>query len=127
MYLQSQRWMLIINNRFLSLYDYNFLLVNQKLEKIFLQKPNKSYTGHEISKLWNERLPKEKKQRGGWQNRRWNNCCWIMRKPSWTWAWISKVLLEEMLELEDNPLLTKKSFWFHILLSCALFYRVNGI
>jgi len=33
--------MLIINNRFLSLYDYNFLIVNQRLEKIFLQKPDK--------------------------------------------------------------------------------------
>ena len=32
MYRRSQRWMLIINNRFLSLYDYNFLLV---IEKIF--------------------------------------------------------------------------------------------
>jgi hypothetical protein len=32
--------MLIINNRFLSLYDYNFLLVNQRLEKIFLEKPD---------------------------------------------------------------------------------------
>ena len=31
--------MLIINNRFLSLYDYNFLLVNQGLEKIFSVKP----------------------------------------------------------------------------------------
>ena len=31
MYQRSQRWMLIINNRFLSLYDYNFLLVNQRL------------------------------------------------------------------------------------------------
>ena len=58
MYRRSQRWMLIINNRFLSLYDYNFLLVTQKkdqshkmltqrtwrltwrLEKIFLEKPD---------------------------------------------------------------------------------------
>ena len=31
MYRRSQRWMLIINNRFLSLYDYNFLLVIQKI------------------------------------------------------------------------------------------------
>ena len=27
------RWMLIINNRFLSLYDYNFLLVIEKIRK----------------------------------------------------------------------------------------------
>ena len=32
MYRRSQRWMLIINNRFLSLYDYNFL---QVIENIF--------------------------------------------------------------------------------------------
>ena len=31
MYRRSQRWMLIINNRFLSLYDYNFLLVIEKI------------------------------------------------------------------------------------------------
>ena len=31
MYRRSQRWMLIINNRFLSLYDYNFLLVKEKI------------------------------------------------------------------------------------------------
>ena len=31
MYRRCQRWMLIINNRFLSLYDYNFLLENQRL------------------------------------------------------------------------------------------------
>ena len=30
MYQRSQRWMLIINNRFLSLYDYNFLLMIEK-------------------------------------------------------------------------------------------------
>ena len=40
MYRRCQRWMLIINNRFLSLYDYNFLLVTQRLEKIFLEKPD---------------------------------------------------------------------------------------
>ena len=28
MYRRSQRWMLIINNRFLSLYDYNFLILH---------------------------------------------------------------------------------------------------
>ena len=33
MYRRSQRWMLIINNRFLSLYDYNFLLVIEKIRK----------------------------------------------------------------------------------------------
>ena len=33
MYRRSQRWMLIINNRFLSLYDYNFLLVIEKIKK----------------------------------------------------------------------------------------------
>jgi len=32
MYRRSQRWMLIINNRFLSVYDYNFLL---EIEMIF--------------------------------------------------------------------------------------------
>ena len=31
MYRRFQIWMQIINNRFLSLYDYNFLLVNQRL------------------------------------------------------------------------------------------------
>jgi len=36
MYRRSQRWMLIINNRFLSVYDYNFLLF---YEKIFSVKP----------------------------------------------------------------------------------------
>ena len=43
MYRRSQRWMLIINNRFLSVYDYNFLLfyekifsVKQKLEDYLL-------------------------------------------------------------------------------------------
>ena len=30
MYQRCQRWMLIINNRFLSLYDYNFLLVIER-------------------------------------------------------------------------------------------------
>jgi len=52
MYLRSQRWMLIINNRFLSLYDYNFLLVNQRLEKIFLEKPDWKKIWSEISKGW---------------------------------------------------------------------------
>ncbi len=37
--------MLKINNRFLSLYDYNFLLMNQGLEKIFSLKPK---TRHDI-------------------------------------------------------------------------------
>jgi len=50
MYRRSQRWMLIINNRFLSLYDYNFLLVNQRLEKIFLEKPDWKKIWSEISK-----------------------------------------------------------------------------
>ena len=31
MYRRSQRWMQIINNRFLSLYDYNFLHVIEKI------------------------------------------------------------------------------------------------
>ena len=33
MYQRYQRWMLIINNRFLSLYDYNFLHVIEKIRK----------------------------------------------------------------------------------------------
>ena len=52
MYRRSQRRMLIINNRFLSLYDYNFLLVNQRLEKIFLEKPDWKKIWSEISKGW---------------------------------------------------------------------------
>ena len=35
MYRRSQRWMLIINNKFLSLYDYNFLLVIENKIHIF--------------------------------------------------------------------------------------------
>ena len=48
MYRRSQRWMLIINNRFLSLYDYNFLLV---IEKIFLVNHEKIWPLNPCSRL----------------------------------------------------------------------------
>ena len=43
MYRRSQRWMLIINNRFLSLYDYNFLLLSQKIFSVKSQNSHYLY------------------------------------------------------------------------------------
>ena len=45
MFRRSQRWMLIINNRFLSLYDYNFLLVIEKIFSVtwYFQRPPDIY------------------------------------------------------------------------------------
>ena len=57
MYRRSQRWMQIINNRFLSVYDYNILLV---IEKIFSvnKSRNKRFNGHHKILFSRHAIPK---------------------------------------------------------------------
>ena len=111
MYRRSQRWMLIINNRFLSVYDYNFLLYYEKIFSVKQPKDQRFKTAAKRKRTSGMSLTLKS----------------IMFCPLFPFLFITVVWLKLFFSLVIHylKLMTYDSIlWFQLLISDFIFYSL---